>query len=189
VRLVLRNQPVARYEDPLAWEVRDPALAKAASGTIAYDRAGDVAFTPAADGVYLVGLSAGSCAYRVLESSVPVGFYAGGPLHVIRGAERLYFHVPDDLDQFMLSARGSGAETVRVNVFDAEGRPAATGQTTPDEETVEIAVPLGSRPGGVWSLELARAEEGVLEDASITLGPGLAPILSLVPQHVFSVGR
>ncbi len=184
-RVTLKNQPVADYKSMLVWDVRDPELAKVASGTIPHGEAGTVTFTPRTDGVYLLGASAGSCAYSVIGSNVPIGLYAGEPLKLIRGAERLYFTVPETVLQFTLTIEGAGAETVRVNVFDPDGNQAATGQTTPERATAEVEVAAGEQAGRVWSLQLTRADAGVLEDNSIQLDPRLAPTLSLVPEHVF----
>lgn len=187
VELVLQNHPVASYKSLLAWELRDSKMAKVASGTIPHRNMGTVSFTPESDGVYLLGISAGSCAYSVVSSTVPVGIYAGDGVSLIYGAERLYFEVPDGVQEFTLTAQGSGTETVRVNVFDPEGHKVATGQTTPEQETVKIRVSAGQHADDAWSMELTRADEGVLEDHSIRLDPRLPPVLSLACKHVFDM--
>jgi hypothetical protein len=187
--LVLQNYAVAQYKSFLAWELRDSKMTKVASGTIPHGEQGAITFTPEADGVYLLGVSAGRCAYSVVNSTVPIGLYAGEGLSLIYGVERLYFKVPDSVQEFTLTARGSGAETVRVNVFDPEGNQTATGQTTLKQEMVKIQVLAGEHTGDTWSLELTRADEGVLEDHSIKLDPNLPPILSLTPEHVFDTRR
>jgi len=185
VELSLQNQPVARYISLLVWELRNPKMEKIASGTIPHGKADAITFAPEADGAHLLGVSAGSCAYSVVSSNVPVGLHVGEGLSLIYGAKRLYFKVPDNVNQFTLTARGSGAETVRVNVFNPEGKQAATGQTTPGKGEVKIEVMAQRHAGQIWSLELTRADEGVLEDSSIKLGPKLQPVLSLVPEDVF----
>jgi len=185
VHVTLRNQPVARYRSFLAWELRDPELAEFARGTIPHGEQGTITFTPKIDGIYLLGASAGSCAYSVVGANVPVGLYAGEPLKLIQGAKRLYFKVPASLDRFTLTIQGSGGETVRLNVFDPAGTQVAAGQTTLGGTKVDVEVAAGDRGGGTWSLELTRADTGVLEDNSIKLDAKLVPALSLVPQHVF----
>jgi len=189
VEVILSDQPIAQYENSLEWDLRGPALARVDSGVIAHGETGRIAFTPESDGVHLLAVSAGNCAYSVVECNVPLGLYAGGWLHLIRGARRLYFRVPDGLREFSLAAKGAGQETVRVNVYDSHGQPVASAQTTLAEELVELAVPAAGRPAGVWSLELAKADEGALEDASIKLGSGLPPVLALVPEHAFAAGK
>ncbi len=187
VEIVLKNQPVAHYQSLLAWDVRSPKMAKVASGKIPHGEAGAVRFTPEADGLYLLGASAGSCGYSVMSSNVPLGLFAGEGLSLIYGAKRLYFRVPEGVGDFTLTVRGSGGETVRVNVFDPEGKQIATGQTTLQDRTVQITVPVGDQAGKTWSLEVAKADEGVLEDNSIKLDPKLPPTLSLAPEHVFDI--
>ena len=164
-------------------------MARVASGTIQHEKTGAIAFVPEADGVYLLGVSAGQCAYSVVSATAPIGLYTDDGLSFIYGVERLYFTVPDNVKQFTLTANGSGAETVRVNVFDPEGNQAATGQTTLKERAATIQVTAGEYASDVWSLELTRADEGVLEDHTIRLDPGLAPILSLTPEHIFGIRR
>ncbi len=183
--LVLQNHPVASYKSFLAWELWNLDMIKAASGTIQYGKSGAINFIPEDDGIYLLGVTAGQCAYSVVSSTAPVGLYAGDRLSFIHAVNRVYFKVPDSVEHFTLTARGSQAETVRVNVFNPEGNQVATGQTTLKDETVKIQVSAGEHAGGTWSLELTRADEGTLEDHSISLDPEIPPILSLNPGHVF----
>jgi hypothetical protein len=185
VELTLRAVPIARYRSPLVWELRDPKLGKVAGGTIPHGETRPVVFTPESDGIYLLAATAGSCAYAVVRSTAPVGLHAAAGLSLIHGARRLYFRVPAGVKGFALTVRGSGAETVRANIYDAQGKQAATGQTSPSEETVRIQVAAGDRAGGVWSVALTRADEGVLEDCSITLDPRLPAALSLSSEEVF----
>jgi hypothetical protein len=162
-------------------------MQKVDSGTIPHGEAGTITFTPEADGVYLLGASAGSCAYSVASSNAPIGLYAGEGLSLIYGADRLYFKVPAGVEQFTLSVRSAGAETVRVDVYDPDGHPAATGQTTLQLSQTEIHVPVGGQAGKVWSLAVGKADAGVLEDSTITLDPKLTPTLSLSPEQVFDL--
>ncbi|MFH1266592.1 MAG: hypothetical protein ABIK89_12760, partial [Planctomycetota bacterium] len=189
VRVTLKNQPVGQYKSLLVWDVRSPDLTKIASGTIPHDQAGAVSFTPTADGVYLLGASAGSCSYAVAGANVPVALYAGERLHLIHAAKQLYFKVPEGVDQFKLPVEGSGGETVRVNVLDPEGTQVATGQTTLETTKITIDVPVGNQAGKIWSLEITRADTGVLEDNAIQLDAKLPPTLSLVPEQVFDLRR
>jgi hypothetical protein len=189
VEVVLRNHPVGSYQSLLVWDLRTPKLEKLASGTIPHDSTGAVTFTPDADGLCLLGASAGSCAYSVVSANVPVGLYAGESLAFIHAAERLYFRVPEGVTDFTLTLRGSGGETVRANVFDPEGNQAATGQTTLAEMTTQVKVTVGAHAGRTWALQLTKADEGTLEDNSITLDPKLPPTLSLVEGQVFDLSR
>jgi len=187
VEIVLRNHPVGNYRSMLVWELRSPQLEKIAKGMIPHDQKGTVRFTPAVDGIYLLGASAGSCAYSVISSNVPVGLYAGSPLSLIRGAKRLYFKVPANVDQFTLNIRGAGGETVRVNVFAPDEKQVATGQTTLADMAAKIEVSTRDQAGKVWSLAITKADEGTLEDNSIRLDAKLPPVLSLSPDQVFDL--
>jgi hypothetical protein len=185
LELVLRNKPVGRYHAPLVWNLRRPNRTTLAFGSIPHGETGTVAFRSDRDGIYLLGVSAGRGAYSVIRSNAPIGLYAGDKLAFISGAKRLYFQVPNGLKDFTLEAKGWRVETVRVNVYDPDQERVATGQTTPRRPMAIIRVPVGDRPTGTWSLEITQADEGVLEDNSIKLGPNLPPVLSFLPQHVF----
>lgn len=187
VAVPLRHHPVARHASPLRWELHDPARKRIASGAIAQGESGTVAFTPAVDGVYLLAASAGPCAYSVESANAPVAFHAGDGLAVIYGARRLYFHVPEGVARFTLSVRGSGGETVRLNVLDPSGKRVDSVQTNPRSERASIRVASGAGAGRTWSVELARADEGVLEDCTVQLGRELPPVLALHPEHVFRI--
>jgi hypothetical protein len=117
---------------------------------------------------------------------VPIGLLTGDGASFIREAKPLYFFVPESVETFTVSARGGGgAETVRINVLAPDGTRAATGQTTLKEGKVTITVDTSSNAGQVWSLEAVRAEEGVIEDYSVTLGDTLPPVLAFHREHVF----
>ena len=186
VEIEMQNIPVGNYESLLVWDVRDAKLSKVASGTIENNQSGFVRFTPEIDGLYLLGVSAGSCAYSVVGSNMPMGLFAAERASFIHGADRLYFMVPQGVAQFELTVTGAGVETVRLNVLDPEGVVAATGQTTPAQGTTAVKVSAGEHAGKVWSLQITRADEGVLEDNWIKLDPQLPATLSFAPEHVFS---
>ena len=186
--VAFKNQPVAQYKSLLVWELREPNLDSVATGTIPHDGQGTLTYTPRVDGLYLLAVSAGSCAYSVLSADVPLGLYAGEALGLIHGAKRLYFKVPRGVDRFTLTVKGAGAETVRLNVFDPQGTQVATGQTTLETTKLNVDVSAGDHAGKTWSLELTRADEGVLEDSSIKLDAKLVPTLSLTPEQVFDLG-
>jgi len=185
--IVLQDVPVGSYDDSLLWELRNPAMEAVGSGTIPHGQSGSVSFTPPTDGLYLLAVCSGSCAWQISKTNVPVALHAADGLAVIYGAKRLYFDVPSGTNEFTLTIKGQGAETVRLNVFNPSGRQVATGQTTKNGQTVQVAVKPGDAAGRTCSLELTRADEGVLEDSSITIDAKLPPTLSLVPEHVFKL--
>jgi len=184
VHIELAYQQVGSYTADLNWHVKTPQGKDLASGTIPQGGHGTATFIPPTDGVYPVLVSAGSCAFSVLGSDVPVALYAD-ELAIIGGAKRLYFKVPRGLRQFTLSIRTGGEETARLSVYGPGGTLVATGQTTPKKHTLEMTVSAGQHAGEVWSLSLTKADEGVLEDVRLTMGPELPPALSLSPDCVF----
>jgi hypothetical protein len=186
VEVVLHNPAWATPRSPLMWSVAGPSAEHVASGKIPSGGTGTVSFTPAADGVFLLGASAGGTAYSVVSSNTPVGLYASQRLGLVAGG-RFYFKVPEGVREFDLTAWGRGAETMRLNVLNPEGIRVATGQTTADKTSVRIKVPTGNAAGKVWSLETAQAEAGAFEDNSLQLGPELPPVLSLRPEDVFGI--
>ena len=185
VEVELQNIPVSSYENTLVWDVRNALLEKVASGEIPHSKTGTVRFVPEADGICLLAATSGQCAYRVRRANVPVGLFSGEGLQVIRGAERLYFHVPANVDHFELTLKTSGAETARAVVFDPEGNEVVSGQTTLNASSVQIRVPVGAHGRKTWSVRIEKADEGVLEDWSIRLGKGVPNVLSLTPTDVF----
>ena len=187
VEIALRNVPVGRYVSMLVWDVRNTNMERIASGTMPHDASGTVRFTPEEDGIYLLGVSSGSCAYTITSANVPVGILASEGASLIYVAQPMYFHVPPGVDEFSITAKGSGAETVRVNVMRPDGEQVATGQTSLAGATVQIKVPAGDDAGKTWSLTTAKADEGVVEDYSIRFSANVPPVLALVPEHVFTV--
>jgi hypothetical protein len=188
IEIVLRNRPVGTYVSMLVWDLRETNLERITSGTIPHNQQGTVQFTPKQNGIYLLGTSAGSCAYSLVSANVPIGVLTSDNARFIYAAKRMYFHVPEGVKEFSITARGWGAETVRLNVFTPDGAQAATGQTSLAKATLQINVSALGHAGKTWSLTTAKADEGVVEDYSIRLSTNLPPLLSLVPEHVFTVG-
>ena len=170
----------------ISWQLMDSDRNLLASGAGDKAQPVTITFTPEADGIYYVLASAESAAYSVASANVPVGLYAGAGLHTIGGANRLYFMVPAGLREFTISPAGSsGHETVRVDVYNPEGRLEATGQSTAEETDFQVKVDAGARAGDVWSLSLTKADVGILEDNNLTLDAPLPPVVSLVPEQAF----
>ena len=184
VEITVESHQVGSSTAPVDWEARDLTWAELGTGSVPFGEPGTISFTPPADGVYAFVLSAGSSSYTLLGANVPVGILAA-QTGIMGGPETLYFSVPAGMTSFTVSARSFGAETVRLNIYDPQGELVTTDQTTPTVETVTLAVEPGAAAGETWSVEIARADEGVLEDVNLSLGPGLPPTFSLVPEHVF----
>jgi len=188
VVLELQDIQVGSYTSPLTWELRAPSFEKIDSGAIEHGASGTVRFAPTDDGVYFLGISAGSCAYAVTRANAPVALHAGEYLGTIQGAERFYFFVPDNTEKFTLHVKGAGAETVRLNVYAPDESLADTVQTTPTETRAKLTIQPGANAGAVWSFALVKADKGTLEDAGIKI-EGIAPLVSFIPEHVFRPGK
>ena len=185
VEITLKHHPVADYKTVLAWELRSLNMDAQQSGTIDPGQTGVLRFTPEEDATYLVGLSAGGCAYSIRQSNAPLAILTGDGASFIREAKPLYFFVPANTGTFTVTARGGGSETVRINILAPDGTTAATGQTTPANSRVSIKARAEGNTGEVWSLEAVHADEGVIEDYSITLSENIPPVLAFVPEYTF----
>ena len=187
VEIELANVPYADYRSDLYWQLRSPDRKTLTSGTVAHGASGAIRFTPPVDGIYLLGVSAGLGTYALERANTAVGLYAGGGLSLIFSAERLYFWVPGGGENFTLTARGEGVETVRLNVRDSIGRLAASAQTSVRSDKVELRVSTEGRAEGIWSVEVTDADEGVPGDRAIAVDAGASPVVSLAPEHVFAL--
>lgn len=184
-QITIKDFAVGKSQGDVVWRVRSPTLEQTATGTIAHGQSGAIRFTAPNTGLYLVEVTVDGCAWSVTSSNVPVGLYAGDALRVIGPAKRLYFALPSGCRRFEVQAQGQGVETVRINVFHPEGKLADTGQTVPQENKIRIKVSADKPSDQPWSLEITRAEQGVLEDSSLKFDPAVVPLLSLAPEEVF----
>ncbi len=186
VEIVLRNYRIGQRQSLLVWDLRDRQKQPLASGAIPDQQQGTISFTPAADGIYLIAASASTSCFALVSSNAPVGICTDTRLSLLGPAEQLYFSVPAGLESFSMTTKGSGIETVRIDIFDPDGRRAGTIQTTALEGRATGEIPTGEHAGQIWSMTIGRADEGVLEDNDTTFGEGLPPVVSLVPEHVFT---
>lgn len=171
--------------DAIRWEVTDAEGAAIAGGQADVGADTTVAFEPPHDGLYYVLMSAGGSKYAVARTNAPVGLYAT-KLHTIAGAERLYFRLPLGGGECTVLGEGTSArEMIRVDLFDAQGAPVATAQSTEEDLAAPITFDATGHADEVWSLAIVKADVGILEDSLITLEAPLPPVLSLVPEHAF----
>ncbi|MFW5867907.1 MAG: hypothetical protein ACOCX2_08835 [Armatimonadota bacterium] len=175
--------------DQLKWEVTDTAGARVANGQGEPGEDDAIAFTPEHDGIHYVLISASGSRYALTSADTPTGLYAGAGLHVIGGAERLYFAAPEGTDEFTVLGEGSSArERVRVNVYAPDGELAGTAQSGGEAPyEAPVTVDPGANAGETWWVQIARPDEQILEDNFLTLREPLPPAVSLAPEHVFGV--
>ena len=187
VHVALQWHGVGHYESPIGWELRGPDGASLKKGKIPNGGSGVVQFTPKSDGMHLLAVSAGPCAWSVKWADTPVGVIAGGPFHLIGAPYRLYFSVPSGTKQFTLRVHGEGVETIRVRVRDPRNHVVAEGETSIQANARKITVtpPPGSTGAGAWCIETAKASTGVVEDNSIRLDPNLPHIVALDPNQLY----
>ncbi len=184
--IVLRSVPFGKSPDPLEWELRDATFAALANGKIDHDAEGTVSFVPPADGIYLLAASSGRCAWSPVRANVPVGLLAAHNLHLVLEAGPLYFKVPAGERTFTVHGRGWGPETLKLTIRDARGEVLAEAQSTPTEAGVKLTPKTAAGAASeTWSLTVGKADQGVLEDYTLTLQTPLPPVLSLVPSQAF----
>lgn len=185
LRIGVKYHPVGNSTDPLGWQFRGLAGEEYAQGEIpAADGAGTIVWTPPADGLYPLLLSAGGSAYQVTDSDAPLALHARDGVHLFGGPSTLYLQVPAGLPELAVTGKGSGTrEMVKVELTDPAGQLAAAGETAPEEplRTVTVAAPAA----GLWRITAGRASQGILEDRQLIVPPPLPPLLSLSPEHVF----
>jgi len=186
VRLAVKDVPVGRYDSDLVWQVRGPHMTKLAEGKVPHKGSGTICFNATSNGLHMLMLSAGGCSYTITASNVPVGLCAADGLRLIGPARRLYFAVPKGVQQFSITVQGSGAETVRLKIIAPSGEPVAETQTTREQNEQKLRVPVAPHGSGIWAVQLGRAETGVLEDHRLKLHAPLLPIVTLLPEHVFT---
>ncbi len=183
--ITLRHHRVGNYTDNLHYIAVGPGGDRPVKGEVPFEQTAKVRLEPEKDGIWLLGLSAGGCAYSIVSANVPVGLYAGTGLQLFRGAGSLFFHAPEDATACTIETKGSGGETARVNIYAPDGALAATGQTTRSSQKAAIPFTPGAAAGKVWRIEVTRADEGALEDNALKLLGPLPPVVSLDAARVF----
>jgi hypothetical protein len=186
VEIGLRHVPVARYTAVLSWRVQTPDNELLAEGTVPVGKRGTIRVMPPKSGLFLVALSAGACAYTVESINVPASLVCTREgMSFIYGVERLYFDVPAGAKSFAISMRTSGVEAAKVVLRGPDGAVNGELATTPGNGRRSLKVEVPANHTGVWSMEIGKAAEGLLEDVRIYLAGDVVPLVSFVPELVF----
>ena len=185
VEVTFKHHPVSTYKSPLGWELRGPDQKHVAAGKIDYAKSGEVRFTPRSSGNYMLAMTAGNCAYSLVRATVPVGMFGGRLVSFFESKKRLYFSVPAGVDKFYVEIKGSGSETVRVDIYSPGGKKVATGQTTTREDRKLVYATNAGKRSGTWSLQITEATAGRLEDHAVRLDPKLPGVISFNPNEVW----
>ena len=185
IEIAAHSLRTGQNKEELAWTIRDLTWATVAEGMIPFGETGKITFTPKKDGTVALFVSAGLSAYELKRTNTALGVYAGRGTGTIGGPFKFYFDVPKGCDGFTFVGRGAGAETVRLNVLDPSGKQIATAQSKPGDDRAVVEIKPAAATEGTWTLEITKADKGVLEDVRISLSGGLPAVLSLTPEQVF----
>ncbi len=85
-RVSLAYHQVGAVEAELSWKIMDADRAMIAEGVGEKQEGVTLSFTPEADGIYYVLAGAGSSAWSVQRTNVPVGLYVGGVIGLVGAA-------------------------------------------------------------------------------------------------------
>lgn len=186
VEIEVDFEQVGAGTDTIKWEVSAQDGTRLANGEGEVGADTTISFTPEVSGLHYGLLSASGSKFALRSANAPVGLYAGSRLHFIGAVERLYFAAPEEAEEFTVLAEGTnGRERTRMNLYTPDGQLCGTAQSGAEDFTAPVTALPGDFAGQVWSLEITRADEEILEDNTLTLPEPLAPVLSLAPEHVF----
>ena len=188
VEVTLGYRPVREGREAISWRVTDLKANHIAEGAGEKGSEATVRIPSAsAELLFVIASAGGSCWYPA-RTTVPLGLFAGARLHTMYGAERLYFSTPNDVNEVTIAAKGASLrETVRVDVLAPDGAERATAQSDGSRQDATVKLTVDTPGKQPWSLRISKAEEGILEDSTLTLPPPLPPVVSLIPEHVFGV--
>ncbi len=123
IALQVQHNPLGRQWSKVFYVVHDPDGVRLAGGSIE-ERLSEITFTPEADGLHLMGVSAGDWggAWRIVSANALLAVHWPERLHTNHGARRLYFRVPGDMDVGRAAVTGAvGVTSVRDGPAIMEG--------------------------------------------------------------------
>ena len=178
-RVFVRSVRVGRYEDEVSVIVDDQQASGLAKLTLQPAERGTLEFEAPKRGLYRLVVETGLNAAEVIPETegwvIPAR--QGQEIHSIFAAGPLYFFVPQDLRSFEVWGRGGGPnENVLLRVRRPDGSihgEVVSWGSSP--EVLSVEVPQGA-DGAVWTVELLRAPEGVIEDAYLWCSPEIAGV-------------
>ena len=183
-RVTITARRVGRNTEPVRWALYSPDRLLLEKGSIALGTTQTVVRPATAEGVYNLTLSTSPNAAQVVLHGSAMAIL-GNRLNLLGASGRLVFFVPPGTKKFRvtLSSPAPG-ETASLAILDPDGREAVRGETgTAEEVPLDVAVPTGAA-GKAWTVVPSKGSQGVLEDYTITLGPGLPPSWSLSPDQL-----
>ncbi len=99
-----------------------------------------------------------------------------GPVNFFMTQGTYYFYVPPAATDFYVQAAGSGAEKVKISIFNPAGARVDGQDDVSVANRFVVSRPKTSK-GEVWSIQIEKSPEYYLEDYSLDLY-GIPPILA-----------
>lgn len=186
---------LGRYLSPCAFVVLGPDREKLLEGEASLEQPAEVQVTAKKAGLHVIAVNTGRNAARVLVHNQHFCL-VGRRLGLLGAQPRAYFFVLPLAEEahLTLTSEATGdpdspGETALMAVYDPEGREIARGDTISGRPfEVRVKVPPPQR-GKAWSLVLAKAEKGVLEDLRLELGPGCSEFIATHPTRLLVPGE
>ncbi|MBM4083767.1 MAG: hypothetical protein FJ272_03175 [Planctomycetes bacterium] len=180
----LATRKIGHRTTPLQFEVIDDENRLLKRGFVGLNAERDVPFAPGKSRMCLFQLDCGLNGYHV-QSSAPYAFLASKAynFHSLAFAGKLHFFVPKDSKKvevwgLCLSPNEGATLTVR----DPEDKVAATlGGELPRWERMAVNPPP-HLCGKVWSLEIGKHQDLMLDDVEVYLDGDAPPILAVKPE-------
>lgn len=136
----------------------------------------------AEDGVFHLTAQAGQQVVSIHSPSRAVSAIApAGAFHLLGVTPPVYFQVPVGTREFAIRVAGDGGqEQARAIVRDATGKIVADEDRIARSRQILLTSPEPSQ-AAIWSLELARPAEAVIEDVHVVFD-GIPPIIAPAPE-------
>lgn len=150
-----------------------------------------VRFTAPRAGIYTMVLVPGYYGWcKVLSTTVPFALWTGGKFEISVPGGTVYFHVPEGLTEFGLSARCHwGTQAVKLTVADPDGSTVKAQETDPFVRSVELKVPTGGKTGRLWSLKVERVGRKRYRSAFVRFDKRLPAMVTVSPKFVFTEAK
>lgn len=174
VRVFARAVQIGRYVDEVSVSVDDPQVSGPGRLILKPAERGTLEFEAPRSGLYRLVVETGLNAVEVVPETdgwvIPAR--QNQEVHSIFAAGPLYFFVPQGLRSFEVWGKGGGPNEnllLRIRRPDGSihGELLSWGSSP---EVLSVEVPKDA-DGAVWTVELLRAPEGVIEDAYLWFSP------------------
>jgi len=160
---------VGQNEAATEWRLWGPEDRLLAKGSVPVGEQADLDVPAKQDGIHLLLIVSNNnrASVTLLNDHAAI---AGRSVKLIGVSTPLLFFVPEGTEQFALTMSSPApGETARARIIGPEGEELAVAATG-EQKTVplEVTVPRG-QAGRAWSVQIEKADTGVLEDYTLTL--------------------